>query len=175
MRFKPRSCEITALLLGMDEKSKPGPKPVEIMINEPWHEAYVDYLADPHDRRTQGQWIDDNQVNERTFFRWKAKFREQIYAEANRKLNSRKTELKIKGWKKLEQLMDENGSTALKALELFFKLNGELIDRVESKSEILTPEDKKQKLAEALSRISANVEKRKKKEQGEDKPDTPND
>lgn len=140
------------------EKKKIGRPLVTVMITKQWHDEYINMLADLSDSRTKAQFCRDVGVDEKSFFTWQARFRSEIYAEANRRMKERRSELKIKGWKRLDNLMDEQSAVGLKAVELFFKLNGDLVDRVESKTELLTPEEKKKRVAEILSRLAKKAE-----------------
>lgn len=129
------------------------------MISEEWHDEYINMLADPTDKRTNIQFIRDNNMDEKKLYRWLKKFRAEAYEEANRRLRARKGELRIKGWKRLEDMMDDkSGGNVLKALELFFKLNGDLVERIESRTEMLTPEQKKERIAKILSEAANKVE-----------------
>lgn len=130
------------------------------MISKEWHNDYIDLLADPSDKRSNIQFCTDAPIDEKTLYRWLKKFRAEAYEEANRRLRARRGELRIKGWKRLEDMMDDkSGGNVLKALELFFKLNGDLIERVESRTEMLTPEQKKERIAKILSEAANKVEK----------------
>lgn len=137
---------------------KPGRKPIETMIYHEWHSDYIDLLSDPQDKRSNIQFMQEHNVNEQTFYKWLKRFRIDVHEEANRRLRSRRNELRTKAWKRLEdQFSDKSGGNVIKALELFFKLNGDLIERTENRTEMITPEQKKVRLAQFLSEIKAKA------------------
>jgi hypothetical protein len=137
-------------------------------------------LADPTDKRTVKKFCEDEQLKEGTLYQWKARYREEIYEEANRRLKNRKNELRTKGWKRLDSMMDDKTSgSVIKALELFFKLNGDLIERTENRTELMRPEDKKIRIAALLEQITAqagnNEKARKKAKEASDESDSTED
>lgn len=139
---------------------KPGPKPITTMVTEEWHERYIDLLAEPTDKRTNKQFIETEKLCEQTFYKWLKRFRQDVYEEANRRLRTRRNQLRTKAWKRLEdQFADKSGGNVIKALELYFKLNGDLVERTENRTEMITPEQKKVRLAQFLQEIKAKSSK----------------
>jgi len=127
-------------------------------IKHQWHDDYINLLADPTDKRTNVQFMKDVMISEKSFYNWRKQYRQDIYEEANRRLKLRRNELRIKGWKRLEDMFDDKASgAALKALELYFKLNGDLVERTENRTELLRPEDKRARLKMLLESIANKV------------------
>jgi len=130
-----------------------------ILILEPWHDEFINMLADPSDKRSNAAFFREHGIDEKKGYRWLTPRRAEVYEEANRRLRVRKTELRVKGYKRLESLMDDkSGAVALKAVELLMKLNGDLIERIESRTEMLTLEQKKERVARLLSEAAGKYD-----------------
>jgi len=125
-----------------------------VMIKYEWQNNYIDLLSDPQDKRNNVQFFTEEKVHEQSFYKWLRTFRQDIHEEANRRLRVRRNELRLRAWKKLEDQFDsDSGGNVIKALELYFKLNGDLIERTENRTEMISPEQKKVRLAQFLQEI----------------------
>lgn len=119
-----------------------------------WHEDLVEYLADPLDKRTFEQFSTDHGISLMTLYRYRKKHRDELSREVESIRRKFLSEFRSKAYKSLYGKIDKDTN----ALKLFFQLAGDLIERTENKTEILTPEDKKAKLQAAISKLLDEVD-----------------
>ena len=123
----------------------------EDYITQSWHDVYVDYLADPLDHRNQKEWCFENKVDPSTLWRWKKIHRNKIYAEADRRRKGILAEIRQTNWKNLMSRAEKD----TKAIELVFKLLGDLVERSETTHNMAPINEKKTRLSELLAKAKA--------------------
>lgn len=121
------------------------------LITQPWHSLYIEYLADPFDDRTEKQWAEDMQIGYSTIYAWKKDKRNEIYIEAERRRKGFLAEIRNKNWKNLIGQSKKN----VKAVELAFKLLGDLVEKTETTHNFLQTDEKKARIAELLAKAKA--------------------
>lgn len=103
-----------------------------------WHELYIEMLANPSDNRSDADFCRELNINTSTLCMWKTKYREDIYAEADRRRKNFVTQTRAKLWKKLDAKTESDTN----ALKLAFQLLGDLVEKSESKIDYQSREDK---------------------------------
>ena len=112
-------------------------------------QALIDYYADPGDQRTISEIAKSLNISEATLYRHRKANHDLIFNEADKKRKQYMPILRSKGYKVLEQKLAKSP----KALELLFKLTGELVERVEQTTKYESVDQKREKLAEAFSKL----------------------
>lgn len=120
----------------------------EPFITQSWHDMYLDFMSDPLDTRTQKEWCFENKIDPSTITRWKQKHRNQIYAEADRRRKGLIAEIRQTNWK---NLMTRAGKDT-KAIELVFKLLGDLVEKSETTHTYMKLDEKKARITELLAK-----------------------
>lgn len=120
------------------------------MKNEPWREDYINLLSNPCDNRTNKDFCIQYSVSHATFYRWLAENREELYVEADKRRKKFFTELREKNFKAIAK----NLAASFNDRKLMAQLLGDLIERSETRTEIITPEEKRARLAALLDTIS---------------------
>lgn len=129
--------------------------PSDLHNNNPvWHPDVIEYMADPLDKRTYEQFCNDIGISLMTFWRYRTKHRDQITREVEAVRRKFLSEMRSKAYKSLNSKIDKD----VNALKLFFQLAGDLVERVENRTEILTPEDKKARIQAAVEKLLNEAE-----------------
>lgn len=123
---------------------------MSLIITEPWQELALEMLANPMDHRSIAQFCEDNHVSTATYHRWKRENHEAIYAEAAARLKKYTQVLRIENYKAIAL----NLRKSFNDRKLMAQLLGDLIERTESKHEFLTPDQKREKLNQLLSKLA---------------------
>ena len=120
---------------------------------QPWQEAFIDYLADPSDQRTQKDFCKDNVIAEAVLSRWKKLNHDFVYLEAEKRRSAYDAVIRTEARKKLFKRMEKSDIAVQNAL----KLIGDLIERSEVNTTHLTADQKREKAREILERLSQKL------------------
>lgn len=143
----------------------------EPFITQTWHELYVEFLADPFDSRTLKDWAFEQKIDPSTVCRWKSKHKAQIYAEASRRRKTMIEEIRSENWKNLMGRAKKD----TKAIELTFKLLGDLVEKSETTHTYMKTDEKKTRITELLARAKIKeqaIEKFKAETSSQELPDS---
>lgn len=114
-----------------------------------WHEDLIEYLANPLDKRSFEAFAESIGVSHMTVFRYRKLHRDEISREVESIRKKFLSEGRNKAYKALYAKFDKDTN----AIKLFFQLAGDLIERSENRTEILSPEDKKARIEAALTKL----------------------
>lgn len=123
----------------------------ESYITQTWQEQYLEFISDPLDNRTQTQWCRDMKIDASTVTRWKQKHRTAIYNEADRRRKATLAEIRQTNWKNLMGRATKD----TKAIELVFKLLGDLVEKSETTHNYMNINEKKTRLTELIAKAKA--------------------
>lgn len=118
------------------------------VITQSWHDSFIEYLSDPMDGRTQKEWCYENKIDPSTVSRWKSKHRKEIYTEADRRRKGLISEIRQNNWKSLIARAQKD----TKAVELIFKLLGDLVEKSETTHNYMRIDEKKTRISELLAK-----------------------
>lgn len=127
---------------------------LEPKIDRMWHELYYDKEADPTDKRTDKQFCEELGLNPGSFATWKHKFRTFIYREVEARRKTFRNEMRTLGYKALMRKLETGDTNAIK---LHFQLLGDLVEKIETKTENMNDADKKRRI-ESLRRETTERE-----------------
>lgn len=113
-----------------------------------WQNAYIEFLSDPLDGRTQKEFCFEQKIDPSTVSRWKQKHRVWIYTEADRRRKALVAEIRNNNWKSLMSRATKD----TKAIELVFKLLGDLVEKSETTHNYLKIDEKKARISELLAK-----------------------
>lgn len=119
-------------------------------LNKAWKEAYIEFLADPFNVKGDKDFACEHDIDYPNFRTWKSRNREAIFAEANKRANNFKNEMKMKVRKELLKRVE--GDT--NAMKLMLQWLGELVEKSEIKTEMMTYEDKLRRAKAILENVS---------------------
>ena len=114
-----------------------------------WHDAYIDFLANPAEPRTDSEWAKDMSMHRDTIYKWKKQHVKEIHLEADKRRKAYMGELRAKAYKALTKKMDKDTN----AIKLAFQLLGDFVEKTESRIEYLTQEQKRTKARNLLQEI----------------------
>lgn len=117
----------------------------EIVIKQFWHELYIEMQTNPMDTRTDKEFTTELGLNHNTFMSWKRSHKDQIYKEVQKRRSEYVNELRAFAYKCLADKM--KGS--VDAIKLAFQLMGDLVEKIETKTDYMNDNDKIRR-AEAL-------------------------
>jgi transposase-like protein len=141
-----------------------GKAPERALRDVKWQEDYIESCADPTDTRKVKDIAEENGVDQSIIYRWRKQFHKEISEEVEKRRSKYKAKMRSKAWKALDTRLAKD----TKAIELMFKLMGDLVERSESKVEYMSPEDKRERVKKLLSQVLAKAGK---KDEGDDKSD----
>jgi hypothetical protein len=121
-----------------------------MLIDKSWKEVYVELQANPLESKTDKSFCEENNLNYGSFRDWKYRNRKQLYDEIERR---RKTYIKEMRSVAYKHLMAKLGKDT-NALKLFFQLSGDLVERTENRTEVMSPQDLKRGINEMLKDIA---------------------
>lgn len=133
------------------------------MFEKPWHQLLINYIADPSETRTAKKFCEDADISYDTYHRFMLANHDEIYNEADKLRKHYQRDMRNAAIKALYSRLSKSD----KAIELFFKLTGELVERTESRVEYMTPEQKRQRVAKALEALAMKRDKEKKQNEGD--------
>jgi hypothetical protein len=116
-------------------------------------QALIDFYADPGDQRTKAELAISLGTTETTLYRTQKKWHDEIFTEADKRRKQYLPVLRSKGYKVLEAQLKRSP----KALELLFKLTGELVERIEQTTKYESVEQKREKLGDLLNKFGIKL------------------
>lgn len=122
---------------------------------EQWQEDYINSQANPMDNRNLDVIAKENNIGLSTLYRWRRDNQEFINSQVEARRKKYTAPLRSIAYKALANKMAKDTN----AMKLFFQLAGDLIERSESRTEIITPEEKRARLAALLDKISKSSSK----------------
>lgn len=124
-------------------------EPVKILLSG-WQDSYIDFLADPTEKRTQNQFCKEVGITPGAIYAWKAKHYDFIYQEADKRRQKFKSQLRELAYKALASRLEKSD----KAIELALTLTGDLDSKPEvAHYHMLNPDERTEKAKELLSRF----------------------
>lgn len=121
-----------------------------------WLDDYIEFAADPLDKRTLGDFAQAVGVSDATLWRVRQKYRNEIAKEVEARRKQFLSEMRTKAYKSLYMKL-QNDTNALK---LFFQLSGDLVERSEvTDKSMMSREEKERKLTELLDSLAKKYEK----------------
>lgn len=131
-------------------KRSPGQKAV-------WHDELIEYLANPLDKRTWDQFSAGIGLTAQSVLDYRKQFQDEIASDVEAVRKKYTSSLRSVAMKSLAKQLEKGDTNSLK---LFFQLAGDLVEKHESKVEMLTPEEKQAKaraiLEEAFKKMNAS-------------------
>lgn len=119
----------------MMPQNKPGDR-------APYHDELIEYMSSPFDKRTWDQFAESVGVSDTTIYRYRMLNRDQIAREVEALRKKHVSEMRSRAMKSLIKKVDKADVNALK---LFFQLAGDLVERTETKVDMMTREEKEAK------------------------------
>lgn len=102
-----------------------------------WHELYLEMLSNPTDNRTDKKFCEDIKIHINTLGNWKREHRKEIFHEVGRRRSQYVDELRATAWKSLAEKMPKDTN----AIKLAFQLLGDLVEKSEVKTEMMSRKD----------------------------------
>jgi hypothetical protein len=131
-----------------------------------WFDEFIEYSANPLDKRTYNQFAESVGVTDTTLWRYRNLYRDEISKEVEVRRKRFLTDLRSKAYKSLADKLSRDTN----ALKLFFQLSGDLVERTENTNiNMMTREEKEKKLAELLAKLSNQFENGQKPNSSESK------
>lgn len=122
-----------------------------------WRPEYfdnlVEHLANPLDQRSVAQFAKDNNISEGTVYDYKRIHSEELWNAVAIVAPKYKAEIRSTLYKSVIANMKKSFNDRRLAAQLI----GELVERSEVASTIKTPEEKRARIAEIMSKLSANM------------------
>lgn len=118
-----------------------------------WHSEFIEYLADPQDKRTYAEFAESVGVAYITLWRYRQKWLDRINREVEAARRQYVSNLRSRAYKSLAQKLEHDTN----ALKLFFQLSGDLVERVENKVDMMTRDEKESKAREILEQLSKRM------------------
>jgi signal recognition particle GTPase len=125
------------------------------MFEKPWHQLAIDFISNPCETRTIKQFCDEIGIDPATYYRFTKNNSDDIYTQVDKERKKYHREMRAEAMKALFSRLKKSD----KAIELFFKLTGELIERTESRIEYMTPDQKRERIRKALDALVKKKEK----------------
>lgn len=119
-------------------------------IDKSWKDVYIEMLSNPLENMNDTRFCETYNVNHDSFRHWKYVNRQQIFDEVDRRRKNYLKQLRATAYKSLMSKLDKDTN----ALKLFFQLSGDLIERTENRTEVMTQEDLKRGISKMLEEIS---------------------
>ena len=116
----------------------------------PWTEAVVEYHANPLESRSVKDFVGTLGIHVDTYYKFMRVNKEAVYKEADRRRKKATGAVRATAWRKLVARFDKSD----KALEMFFKMSGDLVERSEQRVEYTTPEQKRDRVKKLLDELS---------------------
>jgi hypothetical protein len=130
------------------------PEPIRPIEDKPcrvkYLEDYIESQADPEDKRSVKEIAEENGVSPKTIWAYVAKHKVEISKDIESRRAKYRTGMRTRAWKALEERLAKD----TKAVELVFKLLGDLVERTETKYSDMSPLDKKERIKALLKEIS---------------------
>ena len=121
---------------------------------KPWQDAVLDFLANPMDNRTNGQFCKAVGISEDIFYDFKRKYRKEIFVEVDRRRKEYISEMRQCFYKALGSRMKHSD----RITQLVGEILGEYIPKSEQRVEYHTPEQKKERAKKLLDDIIKKVQ-----------------
>ena len=157
-------------ILVHDEKSWEEPKDFTPPRDKPhitraWHELYINMQADPTITQTDKDFCEEIKLEYQTLASWKKKYRKYIFSEVEKARKTYFSELRTKNFKAIAKALDDSFNDR----KLMAQLLGDLIERTESKTEIMDYDTKMRRtsfLLDAIEKKKKALEEAKQAENG---------
>ena len=112
-------------------------------------EKIVEYYANPADTRTVLEFCADNNTTDKTFYKFKKEYHDEIFRRAEVARKKHIPELRSLGYRALASRLKRSDNAA----KLLFQLLGDLVERSEVKTEILTADQKRERIRQLLDSV----------------------
>lgn len=119
-----------------------------------WFEPLIDYLSNPFDKRNWDTMCADMGAAPSTVYKFRADNRDLVNREVEIRRKKFVSEMRSAAYKSLTKKLEKDTN----ALKLFFQLAGDLVERTESKVDMLTPEEKQAKARALIEELSQKLE-----------------
>lgn len=126
----------------------------DVKVTRFWQSLYIEKEANPLDPRTDKEFAQEVGVDPNNLAKWKQRNRKQIYNEVNRRRSEFLAEIRAKNLKAILKNIEESFNDR----KLLAQITGDLIERVETKAEIMGPEDQERRKNALLQNILQKVQ-----------------
>lgn len=120
-----------------------------ILFIHPWEQAYIDMQANPMDQTSDKEFAESQGISQSTLSHWKSKHYEEIFEEAFKRRQKFMRAVRIANYKAIMA----NLKRSFNDRKLMAQIGGDLIERTESKIEYLTPDQKREKINQLLTKL----------------------
>jgi len=114
-----------------------------------WKDALITYLSNPFQNQSIGDFCKEVGISSSTYYRFLVKYEDKIGPLVDKERQKFKSQIRSEAYKCLVKRLSRSDN----ALKLTFQLLGDLIERSESKTEIIDPEIKKLRIKQLLDTI----------------------
>jgi|SRR5579864_8800563 len=119
------------------------------------HEQIIDilseHLANPFDKRTQGDIAKELDISQSYLSELSTKYKDKINNIADQKRTKYISSIRSRAYKALVSKLEKSDN----ALKMALQITGDLVERTKSEVEILSPEQKRARLASLLAEATA--------------------
>jgi len=128
---------------------------INLEFSKEWMEEYVHMLADPSSTQTTKDFAEEHGISEQALYKWKSRHKDEVAKRVETLRKQYRSDVRSKAWRALSSQLGKGDTPAIK---LAFQLLGDLVERSENRTEILTPEDKKARIAALLEKVQKDKE-----------------
>lgn len=114
-----------------------------------WYPELINYLANPYDNRTYDEFAEKVGVDRSWLWNIRKVFKNEIAADVAKERQQAIESMRVQAWKALASKLKSDTN----ALKLFYQLSGDLVERVEQTNKFESPEQKREKLADAFAKL----------------------
>jgi len=120
-----------------------------------WQDAYIDFLANPTESRTNAEFCKEWDISAGSLYVWRAKNHEMVYGEADKRRQQYKSQLREQAFKALAKRLEKSD----KAIELALTLTGDLEKQNEvTNYHLWDPNEKREKAREFIQKLKTKQE-----------------
>lgn len=120
-------------------------------ILQGWQEAYLEFLADPTENRTQAQFLNEWGISQSALYVWKTKNHDFVYTEADKRRSQYTAKLREAAFKALAKRLEKSD----KAIEMALTITGDLENKptTELNLQFMDPNEKREKAWEIIQKL----------------------
>lgn len=134
--------------IGVFKMNEPKFKPKVLL--QGWQDAYIDFLANPTQTRTQTAFCQEHNISPSAVYVWRTKNYQMVYTQADKRRQLYKSQLRQKAYKALAARLQKSD----KAIQLALTLCGDIDQKPQGTHvHLYDLQEKRQKAWEVLQRL----------------------